>query len=57
MLQTDCLADGLENSECEATDFECICADEVLMGFVEDCAMKTCTVIEGLGAYCWLTNS
>lgn len=48
--QTDCLTEGLEDSKCEATDFECICADETLMASVEECALGTCTVIEGLGA-------
>ena len=48
--QTDCLTEGLEDSKCGPTDFECICADETLMASVEECALGTCTVIEGLGA-------
>ena len=46
----DCLVAGLEDSSCGPTDFECICADTVLMGAVETCSMGTCTVLEGLGS-------
>ena len=48
---SQCLLTHLEESSCGATDFDCICADEVLMGNVELCAMGTCTVLEGLGMW------
>ncbi|KAJ5496504.1 hypothetical protein N7463_008491 [Penicillium fimorum] len=44
----NCLAEGLKNSSCTATDAECICADETLMANVEVCSLGACTVVEGL---------
>ncbi|KAI2730083.1 hypothetical protein CBS147332_1935 [Penicillium roqueforti] len=44
----DCLAAGLKNSTCTATDVDCICADKTLMANVEACSLGACTVIEGL---------
>ncbi|KAK1765112.1 hypothetical protein QBC33DRAFT_545771 [Phialemonium atrogriseum] len=47
---SDCLTTHLKESSCDPTDFECICADQTLMGDVEICSMGTCTVVEGLAA-------
>ena len=43
------MTEGLKDSECKPTDFECVCADTALMAAVETCSMGTCTVVEGLG--------
>ena len=47
----ECLVTHLEDSSCSATDFDCICSDETLMGNVELCSLGTCTLIEGLGKH------
>lgn len=44
----NCLAEGLKNSTCTATDADCICADATLMTNVKVCSLGACTVIEGL---------
>lgn len=46
--QANCLAEGLKNSTCTATDADCICADATLMANVNVCSLGACTVIEGL---------
>ncbi|KAI0022514.1 50S ribosomal protein L36e [Xylariomycetidae sp. FL0641] len=45
-----CLATYLPASGCNATDTNCICANEALMGAVETCTLGNCTIIEALAA-------
>ncbi|KAF4967937.1 hypothetical protein FSARC_4590 [Fusarium sarcochroum] len=45
-----CLATGLKDSKCNATDAECICTDTILMNTVAACTLQSCTVVEALAA-------
>lgn len=51
LCASDCLATRLEDSPCDAADFECICSDQTLMGNVESCSVESCSVVEGLGKF------
>ncbi|KAI8713826.1 CFEM domain-containing protein [Fusarium sp. LHS14.1] len=47
---SDCLVKFLQDSKCEPTDAECICADTVLNDNVGACTLTSCTVVEALAA-------